>query len=337
MQREEQNEGKSPLYTPDDVEVVRHCMEEEVPWLKPVPICGGVKATWIPAEHILGAAMIYIEGRQESILMTGDVSATAQLAVSSLVVPPWCKPDMMVVESTYGDRSHKRGRTREANRLVREIDKAFARGGKVLIPVFSVGRAQEVILILKHALERKKIGQMRVYVDGMVRDINKIYSDCIDELPKLPKPLRHKVEQGEDLFYSDVIKKIESRSKREGILAGGPCCIVASSGMLNGGRLNYYASKLVSCRKNLIAITGYQAKGTPGRKLQDLPKKGKYTVGEWNPEPETTVSVECRIETFSLSAHADRDQLVKLVKRVSSPTVFLVHGDEEASAVSSLS
>ena len=328
MQREEQEEGKPPLYTPDDVEVALHCMDKEVPQLKPVPICGDVKATWIPAGHILGAAMIYIKGKHESILMTGDVSATAQLTVPSVDMPTWCKPDVMVMESTYGDRPHERGRTREANRLVREVDKALMRGGKVLLPVFSVGRAQEVILILKDAMERKQIPEFPVYVDGMVRKVNDIYSDS-DFADELPKPLRRKVKQGEALFYSDVIKKVKSRDERESILAGGPCCIVASAGMLNGGISNYYASRLTSGPENLIAITGYQAKGTPGHKLQNLPKVEEYTVGEWKPNPETTVHVKCRVETFSLSAHADRDQLVKLVKRISPPTVLLVHGDDK--------
>ena len=326
MQREEEEEGKPPLYTCEDLDVLLHCMEKEVPWLEPVQIGPDVTATWIPAGHILGASMIYIQGKNESVLMTGDVSATAQLTVPSVEVPTWCKPNVIVMESTYGNRPHKRGRTREANRLVREVDKAFMRGGKVLLPVFSVGRAQEVILILKDAMKRKKIRELPVYVDGMVRDVNKTYSDHIDELPKR---LRHKVEQGGALFYSDVIRKVESRDERESILAGGPCCIVASSGMLNGGISNYYASRLVPDPKNLIAITGYQAKGTPGHKLQNLPKIGKYTIGEWKPNPETSVSVKCRVKTFSLSAHADRDQLVKFVKRVSSSTVYLGHGDEK--------
>ena len=71
MEREEQEEGKQPLYTRDDLDVFLHCMEKEVPWLEPIPICDGVTATWIPAGHILGAAMIYIQGKHESILMTG--------------------------------------------------------------------------------------------------------------------------------------------------------------------------------------------------------------------------------------------------------------------------
>ena len=329
MEREEQEEGKLPLYTRDDVEVALHCMEKEVQWLEPEEIGEGVKATWIPAGHILGAAMIYIEGKSESVLMTGDVSVTAQLTVPSMVVPSWCKPDVMVMESTYGNRPHKRGRTREANRLVRDIAKAFAAGRKVLIPVFSIGRAQEVILILKHALARKKIRRIPVYIDGMVRDVNKIYSGCIDELPKLPKPLRRKVENGEDLFYSETIRKVTSSDERDSILAGEPCCIVASSGMLNGGISNYYASRLVSDQNNLIAITGYQAEGTPGRALVDLAEKKDSTDRMWSIDNKCYI-VECQVKRYSLSAHADMDQLVKLVKKVSPRTVFLVHGDEKA-------
>lgn len=328
MRRKEQEKGQVPLYTRDDVEVVLHCMEKEVSWLKPEPICGDVIATWIPAGHILGAGMIYLQGKSESILVTGDVSVTAQLTVPGVNHALLsCKPDVMVMEATYGNSLHKKGRTRETNRLVRDIDKALAAGGKVLIPVFSVGRAQEVILILKHALERKKIGKRcPVYVDGMVQDINKIYSDFIDELPK---SLRRKVERGKGLFYSDAIRPIRSNEERNRILSGEPCVIIASSGMLIGGRSSYYAKRLATNPKNLIAITGYQAEDTPGCTLENLPKVGKWTVGEWKLDGETSVSVRCRVKKYSLSAHADRDQLVKLAQRVSPPTVFLVHGCEK--------
>ena len=327
MQREEQEEGKPPLYTPDDVEVALNCMDTEVPWLEPSPICGDVTATWIPAGHILGAAMIYIQGKHESILMTGDVSVTNQMTIPGLDLPSWCKkPDVMVMESTYGDRQHQVSRKQEAKRLAADVEEVIAVGDKVLLPAFAVGRSQEVILIVKDAMERKEIPEFPVYVDGMIRKVNDIYSDHANELQR---PLRRKAQQDKPLFYSDVIKKVESRDERESILAGEPCCIVASSGMLNGGISNYYASRLVFGPKNLIAITGYQAEGTPGNALENL-RKGEHAEGEWQLDAEMSVSVKCKVKRYRLSAHSDSQELLALVEKVQPRKLFLVHGNEVA-------
>ena len=327
MEDEKREKEKPPLYTCEDLDIFLHCMDVEVPWLKPVEICSGVTATWIPAGHILGAAMIYIEGKQESILMTGDVSATNQLTIPGMVVPELVKSDVMVIESTYGNRRHEVTRKREEKRLVEDVTKTIAAGGKVLIPAFAVGRSQEVILILKRAVESGQIRECPVYVDGMVRKVNKIYSEFPNELSP---SLRPRVEQGESLFYSDSIKEVTPSQKIEDVLTEEPCVIVASSGMLIGGKSSFYAKHLAKDPKNLIAITGYQAEGTPGRALEELPKVDGYTKGEWKLDAETSVTVNCQVEKYSLSAHADSDQLLELVEKVQPRKLFLVHGDAEA-------
>lgn len=324
MERGEEDDG-ALRYTLSDVAAVLNRIEL-VDWLKPMEVCPGVTARWIRAGHILGAAMIYIESRNESLLMTGDVSVTKQLTIPSLDLPAWCKPDVMVTESTYGNRQHEVSRKQEAKRLAADVAEVIAAGGKVLIPAFAIGRSQEGILILKGAMERKEISEFPVYVDGMVRDVNAVYTQYADELQR---PLRRKAEQGEPLFYSDMIKKVESPGERESILAGDPCCIVASSGMLNGGISNYYASQLVSNRKNLIAITGYQAEGTPGRALEDLSKQEASENRVWFLDDER-FDVKCRVVRYRLSAHADSKELLDLVEKVQPRNLFLVHGDAEA-------
>ena len=328
MQHEEQEEGKPPLYTSEDVEGL-FCMENEVPWLEPVPICEGVTAIWIPAGHILGAAMIYIEDKHESILMTGDVSVTPQSTILGLDMEnlPY-QPDVMVMESTYGNRQHKVTRKRENKRFVKDVAKTIAAGGKVLIPAFAVGRSQEVILILKRAMERKQIPEFPVYVDGMVRDINAVYSRFSDEL--LPS-LRRKAERDEDLFYSEAIQRVSSKEGSESLLEGTPCCIVASSGMLIGGKSSFYAKHLAKDPKNLIAITGYQAEGAPGRALWDwVEEAGRPPEWIWQLNDQESVNVKCQVEKYSLSAHANSEQLLALAEKVQPRKLFLVHGDAEA-------
>ena len=328
MQREEEEEGKPPLYTCDDLEVFLHCMEVEVPWLKPVEICPGVTATWIPAGHILGAAMIYIQGKHESILMTGDVSVTPQSTILGLDMENLPdQPDVMGTESTYGNRQHEVPRKQEEKRLVEDVAKTIADGGKVLIPAFAVGRSQEVILILKGAMERGEIPAFPVYVDGMVRTVNDVYSRFSDELSP---SLRRKAGRDEDLFYSDAIQKVSSKEESKSILEGPPCCIVASSGMLIGGKSSFYAKHLAKDPKNLIAITGYQAEGTPGRALWDWVEAGRPPEWMWQLNDQESVDVKCQVEKYSLSAHADSEQLLALVEKVQPRKLFLVHGDAAA-------
>ncbi len=326
MEREEQQDGAF-RYTLEDVAAVLNRMEL-VPWLDPVEICPGVTARWIRAGHILGAAMIYIEGRNESILITGDVSVSKQLTIPSVDVPSWCKkPDVMIMESTYGDRQHEVARSEVEKRLVEGVAETIAAEGKVLISSFAVGRSQEVILTLKNAMERKQIPEFLVYVDGMVKDVKDIYSRFSDELRR---ELRHKVAHGEDLFYSDVIRPIRSDEERNRILSGEPCVIIASSGMLVGGRSSSYAKHLATNPKNLIALTGYQAKGTPGRELWDWVEAGRPPDWMWQLRKQESISVKCQVKKYSLSAHADSDQLMGLVQKIQPRKLFLVHGDAEA-------
>ena len=299
LEREKQGD-KPPQYTLDDVTSALSCLEE-VPCCKPLPICDGVlTATWIPVGHILGAAMIYIEGKRESILMTGDVSVADQLTIPGLYLPEWCRPDVVVMESTYGDCPQHESRAEQEDALIRNVIRVTKAGGKVLIPAFAVARSQEVILVLKDAMEREGIP---VYVDGMVQKINEVYADYVGKS-----------------FYSDFVKKVGSDQERASISSksGPPCCIIASSGMLNGGRSNYYAKRLVGDPKSLIAFTGYQAEGTPGRKLQD--ERVLNLDGQ-------EVDVKCDVKKYSLSAHADQKQLTGLVEKLNPNKCFLVHGD----------
>ena len=329
MQREQEKEEKPPLYTREDLEGFLHCMQTEVPWCEPVPICGNIKATWIPAGHILGAAMIYIQGERESILMTGDVSATAQLTIPRMAKKLPYQPDVMVMESTYGDPQHEsdRSRLQEVERLTADVAKTIAAGGKVLIPAFAVGRSQEVILILKRAMEHKQIPEFPVHVDGMVQDVNDVYSRFCNELSP---SLHRKAKRDENIFYSEVIKPVRKNVDRDSVSSWDPCCIVASSGMLNGGRSNSYAQYLAKDPKNLIAITGYQAKGNAGRALWDWVEASKPSDWMWYLKDQEPMRVKCEVKKYSLSAHADSQELLELVERVQPRQLFLVHGNEKA-------
>ena len=288
-------EGKQPLFTPEAIDKALDYLGfmETVQWDKPVQICDGVTATFIRAGHILGAAMILIEGKQQSILITGDVSVTDQKTIPGMSLSnlPY-QPDVMVMESTYGNQQHK-NRAKEEARFLSDIAEVIEADGKVLIPAFAIGRAQEVILILKHAMQREKIPKFPVWVDGMVTKINSVYSRFAREL--LPS-LNDNAESGENIFYSDVIKPVPQDFNRDKVSSWDSCCIVASSGMLIGGCSSFYAKELAPHSENLIAITGYQAEGTPGRALEDLAKVEVSAERVWTLNNGTSVPcyVRCR-------------------------------------------
>ena len=306
---------------------------------KSIKICESVTATWVPAGHILGASMIHIQDKQaqESILMTGDVSGANQLTIPGMALPS-IQPDAMIMESTYGNRLHVDIRA-QRRRLVSDVARVIERDGKVLLPVFAVGRAQEVILILKDAMERGEIRKFPVYVDGrMVRDINRLYTK---HRKFLSSSLQRQLKRGEDIFYSDNIREVVSPEDRESILSGESCCIVAAAGMLVGGRSVWYTKRLAGNTANLIGLTGYQAEGNPGRELEgligekDLEKRVVSLPNDEkkNCETENRVSVQvlCTVQKYSLSAHADNSQLTALPEKVQPRRkVFLGHGNQKA-------
>ena len=324
-QEREKREGKEHLFTPEEIGAALRYLEDmkEVPWRKPEQICDGVTATWFPAGHILGAAMVYIESKQESILMTGDISVTDQKTIPGMSMSDFDFPkpvDVMVMESTYGDKPPHTDRAKEEERLVLDVAKAIQAGGQVLIPVFAIGRSQEVILILKDAMQREEIPKFPVWVDGMVTDVNSIYS----------RFAKDNAESDEDIFYSDVTKPVPKSTDRHSVSSWDSCCIVASSGMLDNGRSRVYFEHLANNPANLIAITGYQAEGTLGRRLQDLTEAKESIEHELKLDDEKPVSVKCQVKSYSLSAHADREQLTVCAENVQPRKLFLVHGDREA-------
>jgi len=318
-------EGEIPIYAEKHVidmldRVV--CVSPEHPM---VPFDDrDIEVIFYSAGHILGAAGIYVKSSEGSIFYSGDISMTNQHTVLGAAVPK-LRPDVMLIESTYGDKLHA-NRQIEENRLVEMVNEVISRGGKILIPAFALGRAQEIILILRRAKNRGDLKGLKIYVDGMVKDICRVYRLN----PNYIKPsLAKRVWRGNDIFFDDDIIPVEDADMRGKIIEDdSPCCIVSSSGMLSGGPSQWYASKLAPDEKNHIAITGYQDEEAPGRTLLNLLDSGKESkslkLGD------VKVPVRCSVASYGLSAHADRGELLGLVHSLSPRKLFLVHGEEEA-------
>ncbi|MBM4090660.1 MAG: MBL fold metallo-hydrolase [Planctomycetes bacterium] len=322
-------ESEVPLYNEPQVDRLLKSMAP-VKFHQPLQV-GEVEIRWLPASHILGAAMILMRTPAGTLLFTGDYSISAQHTVPALGRPDF-HADLVISESTYGERLHENRQTAET-RLLSQIGEVVDRGGRVLIPAFAVGRAQEVLLILKRALRNGRLPDTPVFVDGMVRAVCDVYRshDLF-----VSRGLIHEIRRTPHAFYTDSIQPVMRREDRARVLGTSPCIIVASSGMLSGGPSAGYCQELAKNEKDAILLTGYQDEESPGRALLDLAKCEGPKLLRMG---QASVPVACQFGTYGLSAHADRMQMASLIEAVSPRTVMLVHGDQGAkqSLASSLS
>ena len=317
-----EREGELPLYPPEAVAGMLARGRTVAPG-ETVPLCGGEwTATFTPSGHILGSCSVLLDTPEGRLLFTGDYSLDPQRTVEPMLVPR-VHPHLVVTESTYGNRMHAHRRSEE-RRLAATVASVVAGGGKVLIPAFAVGRAQEAILILLDAQRRGEIPPFPVYVDGMVKNVCAAYAAHPEFLSR---SLRREVERaGNPFFPAGEAAVPVLPPKRQEILDGPPCAIISSSGMLTGGASVLYAAALAGEPRNAILITGYQDEESPGRRLLDLAEGRTRRLHLAGRE----VQVACRVERYSLSAHADGGQMAGLVAKLAPRDVALVHGDPEA-------
>ncbi|WP_446897516.1 MBL fold metallo-hydrolase [Clostridium sp. LBM24168] len=307
-----------PLYAEKDVKSMLSRVFP-VNYMVEFSIFQDMKLCFYAAGHIAGASCIYIKSPEGTVFYSGDFSIFSQRTVDGLKLPK-LRPDVGIFETTYGDRLHS-NREVEEERLIKVVNECALNGGKMLIPAFALGRAQEIILMIKRAINNGKIKGIKVYVDGMIRDINKIYK--LGPL-YLKNSLGKKILRGMEPFYDDNIIPVKNKENREKIVEDGESCIIiSSSGMLTGGFSQYYAEKLAPVESSYIIITGYQDEESPGRKLLNLLEKKDRKL-ELNGK---LIPVRCRVEKVGLSAHSDKGEIKSLIKILSPRNIFMVHGD----------
>lgn len=299
--------------------------------LRALPIGGTTTVAELPdvtihtsrAGHVAGALMLGFEAPAGRLVISGDVSVAPQRTVLGAALPSLRYPDLLVLESTYGTRLHP-NRQAEEQRLALAVAEGIARG-HVLIPAFALGRAQEIILILRAAQRDGLIPEFDIWVDGLVRRVCSAYATIPEALrPGLAKQIRDRGQA----FFGRTIRPVETPAQRTEIIEGAPSCIISSSGMLTGGPSAWYACRLAERPEASILITGYQDEEAPGRRLLQLAERGEGTL---NLEG-ASIAVRCRVSQYSLSAHADGAELAGIVRGLGPRSVALVHGDPDARA-----
>ncbi|MBZ4687514.1 MAG: uncharacterized protein PWQ96_1364 [Clostridia bacterium] len=318
------NEAEIPIYAENHVRSMLDRIVCYSPQFSFNPLSGSdIKVTFYNAGHVAGAVLIYIQGNEGTILYTGDISGVDQQTVNGASVPK-LRPDVIMIESTYGDKLHS-NRQVEEKKLVESVGEVVSRKGKILIPAFALGRAQEIILLLKKAINKGELPKIKIYVDGMVKDINRMYKLNPNYLKR---HLAKKIFRGNDIFYDDNVIPVDSDEMRQEIVnSADGLCVIASSGMLKGGPSSFYAEKFAANPDNFIAITGYQDEESPGREILNLlnseEEKKFLKINDRN------IPLVCGIGKYGLSAHGDKGELVGIINRVAPRKIFLVHGEKE--------
>ncbi len=311
-----------PLYTTAAVErLLPHF--RAVPFDTDFPVSKGITARLQPAGHILGASVVRIslEDSGATALFSGDLGRPSH----PLLLPPEPPPpvDVIVVESTYGNRSHPQS---DSAVLATAIRRTVERGGTVVIPAFAVDRTEIILMELRRLEGLGQIPRVPVYVDSpMALETLRIYREAIHaESPEV-----RRFPFGADPF--DIAELHEMRTVEESKTLNDPrwpSIIISASGMASGGRVLHHLEGLLPDPRNTVLMVGYQAVSTRGRDLVDGAKAVKIH-GRYVPVRADVVDVP----TFSV--HADADEILAWLARTPRPpqTCYLVHGEPKASAM----
>ena len=317
-----------PLYTEADARAALRQFRP-VGYDREVEVAPGVRATLYDAGHILGSAIVRLkvrDGDQERVIVfSGDLGRPGTPIIRDPT--PVSDADYVVVESTYGGREHEP--QEEAVRLLAEVVRLVADSkGVLLVPSFAIGRTQEIVWQLDRLLDEKKIPRLPLYLDSPMAskatDIYRRHPECFDE------EMRALLAKRDDpLDYPGAIIANDIEKSRAIATAPRPYMIVASNGMLTGGRVLGHLKNLVDDPLAVLLFVGYQGQGTTGAHLQSGAKQVRID-GQLH-------EVRCQVRSISgFSAHADETELLGWLKGFAKGRrlrrVFAVHGDPEAQA-----
>jgi len=312
-----------PLYTANDA--ARALMQlQPVGFDRPVPIAPGMEMEFLHAGHLLGSAYARIRFDDLTVLFGGDLGRYGRPVLPD--PSPVDFADVLLLESTYGNRLHDRDD--DGVRLAAIISETFARKGKLIIPSFAIGRVEEVIYWIKRLEDEKRIPVLPVYVDSpMAAKALDFYTHHSAELDADMRPEA----KGVRIFATDRMTTVASPQQSADLVASSsPAIVIASSGMATGGRVLHHLVTALPNERNTVLFVGFQAEGTRGRKLVDGLKTARIKGRD--------VAVAARIEKIdSMSAHADAGEILRWVSNFAAPPsmTYLVHG--ESAALSALS
>jgi KH/beta-lactamase-domain protein len=306
-------EGRNCPYGKNDVkETVLHTIP--LSWGKVTDIAPDVKLTLHNAGHILGSSLTHLHfgNGDHNLVYTGDYKfQKSKLLEAALSKFP--RLETLITESTYGGVQDIIPSRHESERnLANIVTTTVNNGGKILIPVLAVGRAQEIMLVLEEFMSQNIIPKVPIFIEGMIAEATAIHTTHPEFLnAELRERIFH---QGKNPFLSEIFKTVETEEERKEVVEGGPCIILATSGMLQGGPSVSYLKALSTDEKNALLFVNYQVEGTLGRRIQ----KG-YRDIEFEDSRGKTSLVKTNIKIHTLegfSGHSSRSQIISFIRKV---------------------
>jgi metallo-beta-lactamase family protein len=310
-----------PLFTEEQA-IVTLSRLQPVGYERPIPIASGLEVEFLPAGHLLGAAYVRMrrtDGGGGTVIFGGDLGR-----YNRPILPDpsaGSAADVLLLESTYGDRLHPDDDEQE--RLAAIIDDTAARHGKLIIPAFAIGRVEEVLYSIKRLEDTGRVKPLPVYVDSpMALEALKFYKRYAAELDNDVSVRRGEVCAFCTARFTPVASAQESRDVVE---REGPAIVISASGMATGGRVLNHLAKGLPDARNTVLFVGFQAAGTRGRQLIEGSREVKIH-GQFVP-------VAARIEKVNgMSAHADAGEIVRWLRTFPAApgVIYLVHGEPMA-------
>ncbi len=314
--------ANQPLYTLLDAMNVQDFFGRVATYREPIEVAPGIRATFLDAGHILGSASIFLELQEGSekrrVTMSGDIGNSGRPLMNPPTLPP--ESDVVVMETTYGDRNHKPYDVSVAE-FYKAIDETFARGGNVIIPTFALERAQELLFALHDAIAKSRLAPaVQVFLDSPMAisatEIFRRHFECLS--PEAVSQFRNNDDPLNlpGLHFTDeTADSIKLNTIRGGAI------IMAGSGMATGGRVRHHIRHNIWRRETGIVFVGFASQGTLARLIIDGAKTVKL-MGE-------EIPVKAKVYTINgFSAHAGQAELLSWQAPSKAARTFLVHGDE---------
>jgi metallo-beta-lactamase family protein len=313
-----------PLFAVVDAFKSLEAFKRSAAYGKPIDLAPGIRATFVDAGHILGSASILLDlteaGRSLRLLFSGDLGNAAHPLLQTPPPPPHA--DVVVVETTYGDRLHK-PMAASVEELYEAIADAFGRGGNVIIPTFALERAQELLWMLNQGIAKSRLmPSMQVFLDSpMAISATEIFArhpECLQaEAARLFREHRDPLTLPGLHFTRERAESVALNHIRSGAI------IMAGAGMATGGRVRHHLRHNISREECCVIFVGFAAKGTLGRQIIDG-QNPVHILGD-------DIPVRARIHTINgFSAHADQAELLKWHQHTGAGRTFLTHGEEAA-------
>ncbi|MBN1110302.1 MAG: beta-CASP ribonuclease aCPSF1 [Methanomassiliicoccales archaeon] len=308
-------------------EVVKHCIT--LKYGETTDIAPDIRLTMQNAGHILGSAVchFHVGDGLYNVAFTGDMKYERSWLFNA-ATNKFPRLETLVIESTYGGYNDMQpSRTDAANQLRGIIERGIMqRKGKMVVPVFAVGRSQEVMLVIEELARTGKVDKVPVYLDGSIWEATAIHTAYPEYLNS---QLRTQIFQmGQNPFLSDMFKRVDSQEMREKILHDPePCIVLATSGMMNGGPVMEYVKAWASDPVQTLVFVGYQAEGTIGRRIQ----RGVRELTLSDKGRSVTVDFRMNVETVDgFSGHSDRRQLINYIASLDPrpERIVIGHGEE---------